>query len=172
MRVHAIRAAVEKQAKAPPVPGKPLNAQSIAVVEKGHHKGGPMPFEHLNDGLYLIKQRSATKAVDHYGILDVGNRLRLPNVLPGQQPVVIHQSPPQVQLVWLQQTGSWEVLGQITDEGDAIARIHNASQNPQYNLIGHNCEHFARYVATGKRESHQVQIVAVIAGLAALAFVR
>lgn len=131
-----------------------------------------MPFQHLDDGLYLIKQRSAAKGVDHYGILDVGNRLKIPNVFPGQQPVVIHQTPPQLQLTWLQHTGQWEVMGHITDEGDAVARIHHARQDPKYNLLGHNCEHFARYVATGKRESRQVQAVAMIAGLAALAFAR
>lgn len=131
-----------------------------------------MPYEQLNDGLYLIKQRSAAKGVDHYGILDVGNRVRLPSVLAGQQPVVIHQTPPHVQAAWLQDTGAWEVMGRITDEHDAITRIQHARENPQYNLIGHNCEHFARYVATGKRESRQVQIGVFIAGLAALAFAR
>ena len=131
-----------------------------------------MPFEHLDDGLYLIKQRSAAKGVDHFGILDVGNRLRIPQVLPGQQPVVLHQTPPQMQLAWLQETGQWEVLGRITDEPDAINRIQHARQDPHYNLFGNNCEHFARYVATGRRESRQVQVAALIAGLAALAFTR
>lgn len=131
-----------------------------------------MPFENLDDGLYLIKQRSEAKGVDHFGILDVGNRMRFANVFPGQQPVVVHQTPPHVQAAWLQQTGRWEVLGRITDEADAVARMRKARENPQYNLFGHNCEHFARYVATGKRESRQIQVMVAIAGLAAVAFAR
>jgi hypothetical protein len=63
-------------------------------------------------------------------------------------------------------------MGHITDEDDAVHRIRRANEDPQYSLLGHNCEHFARYVATGRRESHQVQIIGVIAGLAALAFAR
>jgi len=131
-----------------------------------------MPYENLQDGLYLIKQRSAEKGVDHFGILDVGNRIRLPDIYPGMQPVVIHQTPPHVQAAWLQDTGGWEVLGRITDEADAISRMNHARQNPSYSLMGHNCEHFARYVATGKRESRQVQVAVAIAGLAALALAR
>jgi hypothetical protein len=127
-----------------------------------------MPYQHLNDGLYLLKQKSQAKGVDHYGILDVGNRFAHPNVTPDMQPVVVHQTPPQIQLNWLQDTGVWEVLGQITDENDAVERLKKAAGDPKYNLFGHNCEHFARYVATGKRESTQVQAAVVVAGLVAL----
>ncbi|MFO1262477.1 MAG: lecithin retinol acyltransferase family protein [Rhodoferax sp.] len=129
-----------------------------------------MPYQHLADGLYLVKQKSASKGVDHYGILDVGNRLCHPEV-NGLQPVVLHQSPPSIRLNWLQDTGTWEVMGKITNERDAIARIEEASRSPAYNLFGHNCEHFARYVATGKRESTQIQAAAVVAGLVALVYV-
>lgn len=128
-----------------------------------------MPYQHLADGLYLIKQKSASKGVDHYGILDVGNRLGHPAV-NGLQPVVVHQSPPSIRLNWLQDTGTWEVLGKITSERDAIARIRDAYQTPAYDLFGHNCEHFARYVATGKHESTQIQAAAVVAGLATLLY--
>lgn len=130
-----------------------------------------MPYQQLNDGLYLVRQKSAEKGVDHYGILDVGNRINHPQVIP-IQPVVIHQRPPRIQADWLQNTGEWAVLGKITDEADAISRMHKAAENPNYDLFGHNCEHFARYVATGKRESTQVQVAVAIAGLVALAFVR
>lgn len=130
-----------------------------------------MPYQNLNDGLYLVRQKSAAKGVDHYGILDVGNRINHPQVLP-IQPVVIHQSPPRIQIEWLQNTGEWIVLGNITDEADAIARMRKAAENPNYDLFGHNCEHFARYVATGRRESTQIQVAVAVAGLVALAFVR
>ena len=131
-----------------------------------------MPYEHLDDGLYLLKQKSAEKGVDHYGILDVGNRLRHPEVVAQVQPVVVHQRPPRIQLDWLQNTGQWQVLGKITDEADAIVRMMAAAKNPKYDLFGHNCEHFARYVATGRHESTQIQAAVVLAGLAAIAFMK
>ena len=53
-----------------------------------------MPFQQFADGLYLLLQRSPSKGVDHYGILDVGNRLRSP-IVP-IEPVVIHQTPPEI----------------------------------------------------------------------------
>lgn len=88
------------------------------------------------------------------------------------QPVVIHQFPPEIRIDWLQDTGQWEVLGRITDEAEAMSRIEMARCSPAYDLVGHNCEHFARYVATGKRESIQVQAAMLVAGLVALAFVK
>ena len=130
-----------------------------------------MPYQNLENGLYLVVQKSRAKGVDHYGILDVGNRIQHPSVR-SQQPTVIHQSPPRIQIDWLQNTGEWKVLARITDEVDAIARIKKAAENPNYDLFGHNCEHFARYVATGKRESKQVQAGVVIAGLVALVLSR
>ncbi len=104
-----------------------------------------MPYQGYPDGLYLLKQKSQDKGVDHYGILDVGNRINHP-----------------------QDTGVRAVLGRITDEAHAIQRMMGALQNPGYDLFGHNCEHFARYVATGNMESTQLQAVGVIAGLTAL----
>ena len=128
-----------------------------------------MPYQKYQDGLYLLKQKSQDKGVDHYGIMDIGNRLYLPQA-NGLHPVVVHQTPPSVTLNWLQETGSWEVLGKITDEANAINRMKASLENPAYDLFGHNCEHFARYVATGKRESTQLQAVGIVAGLAALVY--
>ncbi len=127
-----------------------------------------MPFQNFTDGLYLMIQKSQGKGVDHYGILDVGNRMGYPGVPAGAQPVVIHQTPPRLRTDWLQHTGSWSVLGRIWDEPDAIGRIEQAAADPEYRLFDNNCENFARYVATGKSESTQVQAAVVVAGLAAL----
>ena len=128
-----------------------------------------MPNQQYPDGLYLLKQKSEAKGVDHYGILDIGNRINHPRV-DGRHPVVIHQTPPSIRLDWLQNTGAWSVLGRITDEEDAKSRMNTTFENPAYDLFGHNCEHFARYVATGQNESTQLQAVGVVAGLVALAF--
>lgn len=129
-----------------------------------------MPYGNLQDGLYLLRQPAQKPGIHHYGILDVGNRIGHPRV-DGQQPVVIHQTPPKLRLDWLQDTPPWEVHLRITDEKVAIQRINQAFSNPRYDLFGNNCEHFARYVATGVRESTQLQAAGFIAGLAVLAWI-
>ena len=128
-----------------------------------------MPYQGHADGLYLVVQKSPTKGVDHYGILDIGNKLGVSGA-DGVNPVVVHQSPPGIKAEWLQATGTWNIRGKITEEHFAIARLKAALANPAYDLFGHNCEHFARYVATGVRESTQLQAAAVVGGLATLAF--
>jgi len=35
--------------------------------------------------------------------------------------------------------------------------MQRANSDPTYNLFGNNCEHFARYVTTGIKESKQLQ---------------
>lgn len=126
-----------------------------------------MPYQGYHDGLYLLRQRSGSKGVDHYGVLDVGNRLGyLKPFLSG--PLVIHQTPPQVRVDPLETTGRWEVLGWITDEAGALERIKAALQAPRYDLFGNNCEHFARYVAVGKRESPQLQGAVAFIGVVGL----
>ncbi len=130
-----------------------------------------MPYNGLSNGLYLISQKCQVKGilVDHYGILDIGDRLNLrPN---GYQPVVIHQTPPRIRTDWLENTGKWVVEGKISDEQYAIARINKALENNSYDLFGNNCEHFARFVATGKRESTQLQTVALVIAVIALVFI-
>jgi hypothetical protein len=129
-----------------------------------------MPYQGYPDGLYLVKQKSVEKGVDHYGILDIGNRIQHPQV-DGINPVVIHQVVPTLRMDWFHMTGAWDVLGAITDEGMARQRLNEAGTRPNYNLFGNNCEHFARFIATGKHESTQLQAVGAAVGLAALAFV-
>lgn len=127
-----------------------------------------MPFQGCEDGLYIAKQKSQNKlGIEHYGILDIGNRLNHPNA-DGINPTVVHQTPPQLRIDWLKDTGIWALLGKITDEAMARERISIAAKTPNYELFGNNCEHFARFIATGKRESRQLQSAAVIS-LAALA---
>jgi len=126
-----------------------------------------MPYQGYDDGLYLMKQKSEDKGVDHYGILDIGNKIRHPKV-DGVNPIVIHQTPPNIRIDWFQNTGAWELLGKITDEKMAIERMKHTVKDSGYNLFGHNCEHFARFVATGKKESEQLQAAVALAGLAVL----
>ncbi len=127
-----------------------------------------MPHNIRKAGLYLLMQKTQMKGVlvDHYGILDVGNRMNLPNT-DGKR-IVIHQAPPEIRLDRLEDTGDWKVLGKITDETHAISRINKATENSAYDLFGNNCEHFARFVATGRRESTQLQAMGLVAGLLAV----
>src|SRR3954469_16396655 len=97
-------------------------------------KGCSMPYQSLPDGLFLLKRPSPDKGVEHYGVLDVGNRFGLPEV-DGSHPVVAHQTPPSVQFDWLQDTGTWQIVGQVTDEEAAIARLAVAMSTPGYNLF-------------------------------------
>ena len=129
-----------------------------------------MPYQGYSDGLYLVAQKSEAKGVDHYGIMDIGNRIRHPGA-DGINPVIIHQTPPTIRIDWFQNTGVWRVLGAVADESFALQRLNAAFANPNYDLFGNNCEHFARFVALGTRESTQVKAAVVVAGLAALTIV-
>ncbi len=130
-----------------------------------------MPYRDISDGLYLVKQKSSEKVVDHYGILDIGNRLNHPQG-NGINPVIVHQTPPSIKINWFEEVGGdWEILGTITDENMAKERMNMLLENPLYDLFGNNCEHFARFVATGKRESTQLQTAGMALSFAVLVFV-
>jgi len=125
-----------------------------------------MPYGNIDDGLYLIKQKSRIKPnlIEHYGILDIGNILNHPqNQI--KEPLIIHQAYPTIRIDWLAHTGKWKIEGKVKNEflNDAIDRIQKAVEDPYYNLFGNNCEHFARYVTSGKKESKQLQVVGGIA---------
>lgn len=128
-----------------------------------------MPFQGHEDGLYLIKQDAVKDGirVDHYGILDIGNTL-LHEGADGSHPIVLHQTPPRLRIDWLQNTGTWTVLGRIIDVEGAKSRIQEAAQNPDYNLFGNNCEHFARFVAFS--HNHSTQIFWGVVGVTTVGF--
>jgi hypothetical protein len=127
-----------------------------------------MPYQNLADGLYLLRQWSPEKGVWHFGILDVGNRIKNKAIRRGSEPIVIHQTPPTLKMEWLHETGAWEVLGRISDEKIARVRIKEAANTPMYDLFANNCQHFATFIATGVRQSTQVQAGLAIAGGIAL----
>jgi hypothetical protein len=125
--------------------------------------------QQLAPGLYWIAQQSQKKGVEHHAILDVGNCLRYHDVYP-TSPIIVHQTPPSIRRDPFMGTGNWKIVTRIADEPNAIARLISGCSNPIYNTAGNNCEHFARYVATGKRESHQVQAVGFVGLLIGLAW--
>jgi len=115
-------------------------------------------------GVYLLKRWSREKGVDHYAVGLAGDsagkagywRDVAIQLLPGGL----------VAEVWSAAPG-WEVLGKAQDESLALQRLH-LEGGARYALVGFNCEHFARHVVNGRRESRQVQGVAVLGLLAAL----
>ena len=116
-----------------------------------------MMTNELPRGLYLAKRRSAEKLVDHYGIIDVGNRVLHPNVSP-TYPAVYHINAAGLHWDYLANAGDgWQLLERIADEDAAIERIGQASANPRYDLLENNCEQFARWVAFGTKTSTQLQ---------------
>jgi hypothetical protein len=128
-----------------------------------------MPYNGLADGIYLVCQKAREKmGVDHYGVLDIGNRLNIAGVCD-DQPRVIHQTPPQITVSSLIETGAWEVLSQALNETEASIRFWRAIKDPVYNAVTNNCEHFARFVITGNRESRQLQTVVIVSGIVTLA---
>jgi hypothetical protein len=54
---------------------------------------------------------------------------------------------------------------------DALRRMQESLKSPtNYDLFSDNCEHFARFVTTGKKESSQVQNAVIIGGGLVLLF--
>jgi hypothetical protein len=118
-------------------------------------------------GLYKVRQEGGSKKVAHYGILDVGNCLRRPDGSYFDS-VIIHQTPPGLRHDSLHDFGPFKVVRTIRDVEGAIRRYNQALENPRYDLFGNNCEHFAGYVETGRRESGQLQGFVVLGILAAI----
>jgi hypothetical protein len=64
----------------------------------------------------------------------------------------------------------WSPVVIAADEAGAVARLRElATDGMTYDLVKNNCEHFARYVVTGKRESIQVDFLKVLAFATGLA---
>ena len=116
----------------------------------------------LPRGLYLLRQYSSAKGVYHFGILDVGNNL---GYEMAREPVVVHLTSPTIRADWLSATEPWEFLERIADVQGAVTRIGRAMSHPCYDLVFNNCEHFARYVASGRRESRQVSNTLLLVGM-------
>ena len=144
------------------------------TVGQGFDKEHAVMPQTLNGGLYRVKRAStASKSVQHAAIADVGNRLGL---LPRQEVfnrsavVMVHQTPPTLQYE-LHQDGlgdEWTVEASIPDETGARHRLEAAKANPKYDALGNNCEHFASFIADGKRTSPQLWALGVFASVLVL----
>jgi hypothetical protein len=128
----------------------------------------------LNRGLYRVRRAStASKSVQHAAVADVGNRLGLlprRDVLNPRAVVIVHQTPPALQYE-VHQDGlgeEWTVEAQISDETGARDRLEAAKTNPTYDALGNNCEHFASFIADGKRTSPQLWALGIFTSILVL----
>jgi len=119
-----------------------------------------MNVEDLPVGLCLATTDIPNKLGEHYGILDIGNVL---GGAPSGAPILYQLTPSGVVGAPIDQ--ELTIVDWIGDIDAARARFTQALQRPQYDLVTNNCEHFARYVAYGRRESSQVWIAAFGAAL-------
>lgn len=131
-----------------------------------------MPYNGIADGLHMVVCRSSGKLVDHYGALDVGNRTGLQGP-HDMGPIVIHLNTDGLKWEYVESSGrQWTTVGSpSSDEAAAIARMNTAAMNPTYDLLVNNCEQFARWAITGKRESKQLQAAGWLTAGAALAYI-
>ena len=130
-----------------------------------------MPYQGIADGLYLASTPGAKVKgipVVHYGIIDIGNVLKAQSVDESGVPTVIHQTPPRIKFEHLLPGTKWKLIDRIADVDGAVARIRKAAKNPEYDLLGNNCEHFAKFVAHDTKVSGQVLVGVAVAGGIAL----
>lgn len=121
----------------------------------------------LAAGFYLLKQEIPNKGFDHYAVGVIG--VWLPEFAVLSQAVAIDLSPIGIRRQWWLASGPWTVLNYTADVAAASARMSSACRDPRYRAVDNNCEQFARWVVTGRRESRQVQ--GVVLGLAAVGLV-
>ena len=123
-------------------------------------------------GIYLAKKPAEKFGglIEHYGIIEVGNILNLVaadlNTL-----VVYHQTAEKgFTYEYISSPSPWTIIGRVRNENlmDARSRLINASTEPNYDLWGNNCEHFARYVASGEKTSSQLNGCLAVTGLVAI----
>lgn len=116
-----------------------------------------MPYQGVEEGLYLVKQRAEKSgiSIEHYALIDIGNVLGL-DARAIFRPIVIHQTPPRIQLNWIDGSGHWEIVSRVADLVGAKRRLMKALENPNYNFWGNNCEQFARFIAENRHHSGQI----------------
>ena len=127
------------------------------------------PVRHVYaQGTYLVKTTSQLfpNLLYHFGVMIVGRRLRELGY-SDTYPLVFHLTNSGFQVDWVETFGKPEILGKVDSisEPQALDRLRFASQNMNLWYVGNDCEHFARYVAEGYKQSTQFQNIGVLSGL-------
>ncbi len=110
----------------------------------------------------LLRRWDGAKLVDHYAVgFPRGSAWRL-----GQATAVVVQLLPSEIAVepWSNGAG-WHVLERTTDLEAAVNRLERVTGRG-FRLLAWNCEHFARFVVSGRPMSTQVQLVGLATGVA------
>jgi hypothetical protein len=119
---------------------------------------------YVTERLSFAKRWSKEKRVWHYAIIDWSDSM---GNCGYQVSVVIELVPEGLRARPLLQGEVW-YSAQIFDLGGARARLRRMIQCAawiKYDALGNNCESFARWIAFGRRESHQVASGLLFAGL-------
>lgn len=131
----------------------------------------PIKIEY-SDGIYLVRTTSQLlpNVLHHFGVMIVGKLLRELDY-SDDNPLVFHLTDGGFQVDWVEAFGKPEMLGKVDllSESQAIGRLGFASRNLNTWYVGNDCEHVARFVAEGYKQSTQLQNFGVLGGLA-LAF--
>lgn len=109
------------------------------------------------DGIFLVKRKSVKyTGVYHYGFVVSGKHLAYFDP-SWKESKVIHKTNLGVHAdTYL--VSDWEIVEKIRDNQIPFALFRTRlTLYDRYNLLSDNCEHFARFVTTGKKESSQVQ---------------
>jgi hypothetical protein len=124
-------------------------------------------METTRQGFHLVRRRKGI--VCHYGVLlatPEGPTTVFQLVPAGYETVDYAEFAKGRRVAFL----DWRPLA----EGPAIRERLEAlpGRHPRWSLFGHNCEHAARWVLTGRRESRQVAACAAAAAFAASVLLR
>ena len=109
------------------------------------------------EGIFLVKRIStAIPSKEHFGFVVSGKFLRSFD-LSGYKAKVIHK----VNTGVFQESydpRNWQVIHKMSQNEIPMAVLRaKLTLNDRYDLLSDNCEHFARFVTTGRKESLQVQ---------------
>lgn len=131
---------------------------------------GVIPFKNIRDGVYLVKKQStAIPRKQHYGVLVVGWPLRLFGFY-GSEPIIIHRTET-IRVEFAEATDSvWEIVDETPSHEivSAAARASEEFRQPDYSVLTDNCEHTARYIVLGVRQS--TQVASFVAGAIGVGF--
>lgn len=123
-------------------------------------------------GIYLVKTTSQLlpDVLYHFGVLIAGNNLKKIGY-SDSHPLVFHLTDKGFQIDWVETFGKPEILGKVdlVNESLTLQRLRYASLHLNRWQLGNDCEHFARFIAEGYKQSTQFQNIGVLSGLA-LAF--
>lgn len=112
----------------------------------------------FEEGLYIVKRRATLPpGKEHYGIAVVGKYIK--DFYPlWNTSMVIHKTNQLGRHCDFFNPSEWERVEKIPDThlAQVIYRARISWWDP-YDLFLDNCEHWATYVGTGKKESSQVQ---------------